>query len=270
MPAHGPKNWSVSAGRLWEKCPRAFKLKYVDKVYMDRGETPVYWRLGTVAHAALEAAYKQRKRERGIGPMMTDSTWTAAKQAIIVHWAKEKMPAVGNDDGLWDRVHAMVSGTLEAEECDWETIYDVERKLFIQCGMNVIGYADIILEHEPGTLLIRDWKTDSRPRDPEVLRRDRQLGLYTGMLYRMVPDVERVLVSHYQPPIATETKVEISRAKGEEAISWLRAIRDMAHHETEWPTNKAGHCDTCEYQTICPAWATETERDAINSQVDLF
>lgn len=269
----GPRNWSVSAARLYLDCPWAFWAKYVERIPTAKADIPLHWRLGTVCHAGLEAAYKTRRSERDVGPMMTDSVWGAAKSAIAASWAEEKMPAPAQSDGMWDRVHAMVENTLEDQSEAWEDIVDVEHKFFLRAGMNIIGFADLLLSREAGVYRNRDWKSRSTPTPPEALRRDFQGRLYSGLIYRLFPDAERVEFSHYYPPIATEVVVEITREEGEEAISRLRSVRDMVHHETEWPTNKGSKCSSCAFKPHCPAWRDQVKTDeaaAIAAQVGMF
>lgn len=259
MSRNGPNQWSVSAGRLYESCPQAFYLKYVKNVRPPKTEIPLHWRLGTVCHAGLEAAYKLRKATKGFGPMFTDDIWEAAKAGIQISWLEEQMPEPELSDGMWDRVHAMVEKTLRDQSESWEDIADVEKKLFIRCGMNVIGFADLLLNRMPGLYRVRDWKSRSTKTHPFVLSKDFQGRLYAGMVYRLFPDADEVEFSHYYPPIAEEVVVPITREQGEEAISRLRAVRDMAHHDTVWEPAKGTQCGSCAFKPYCPAWAQSDE-----------
>lgn len=270
MTPRGPRNWSVSAARLYLNCPMAFKMKYIDKVKVPHTERPDHWKLGTVCHAGLEAAYKQRKKERAVGPMMTDSTWEAAKAAIASEWESEGLPPHEQSDGMWDRVHLMVQKTLEDQEEAWEDIYAVERKLFVQAGMNIIGFADLMLQRLPGVVRIRDWKSRSKLPTTDELKKDFQGRLYAGMVYRLDPEVDEIEFSHYMPPVAEEVVVHITREEGEEAISRLRSVRDMVHNEKEWATNKSDECGYCVFKPQCPAWASEREAEELQASIDKF
>jgi len=134
-----------------------------------------------------------------------------------------------------------------------------EKKLFIRCGMNVIGFADLLLNRMPGLYRVRDWKSRSTKTHPFVLSKDFQGRLYAGMVYRLFPDADEVEFSHYYPPIAEEVVVPITREQGEEAISRLRAVRDMAHHDTVWEPAKGTQCGSCAFKPYCPAWAQSDE-----------
>lgn len=268
--SRGPRNWSVSAARLYLSCPQAFKFRYVDWVKVERTEVPIHWRRGTVVHAGLEAAWKHRRATRGHGPMLADDVWEVARKALVAAWEEEAMPAPVASNGMWDDVLLMVEATLRDQTESWEDIVDVEHKLFVRPGVNIIGYVDLLLNREAGVYRARDWKTRKSKSTPDQLRNDFQGRLYAGMIYRKFPDVELVEFSHYYPPIAEEVVVEIDRDAGEEAISKIRSVRDMVTHESEWKPNKGSACETCAFKSMCPAWSTENADDELMAQIDLF
>lgn len=270
MARNGPRNWSVSAVRLLESCPQAFKFRHIDQIYPPRGDSPLHWRAGSVIHGGLEAAYKHRRRTHGHGPMMTDDVWAAAKEGIKEAWAEEEMPRPEESDGQWDRCHELVENVLVDQSQSWEDIVGVEEELFIRPGMNIKGSVDLLLLVEPGVYRARDWKSRKKKSTREELAVDLQGCLYGGMIWRKYPDATAVQFSHYYPPLSEEVVVDISREAGEAAISRLRAARDLAHHETEWPPHKSSACKDCVYRPQCPAWAEANGNEELVSQVDMF
>lgn len=266
----GPRVWSVSAALSFEECRARFKRQYVDREPRPATEIPLHWRRGTVVHAALEAAWKHRLATRGHGPMWTDENWAVAKEALAESWAKEEMPAPAASDGIWDQVHLDVETTLKAQSTAWEDIVGVEHKFFVRAGMNIIGFADLLLKPEESTLLIRDWKVRKAASDPADLRRNFQLLLYGAMAKRTMAWVRHVQASHFNPPTGVEVVVDLDDGDIAAAIPRLQAVRDMAAAETEWAPEKGAWCDSCGYRSSCPAWASENTPSVAQVNLDLF
>ena len=196
----GPKAWSASAVSRFIACPRAFAFQYVEKApRLD--EMPLHVRAGTVGHAGLEAAYRERVSARSHGPMIEH--WDAAKAAIATAWDDEKMPEPHLSEGQWDRVHKAVADTLEDQTQSWEHVAGVEEKFYLRGdGAAVIGFVDLLLRPEEDLAVIRDWKFRSSLPRPEDLALDPQLCLYGEMVRRRHPWAKRVRAEHYMPPIA--------------------------------------------------------------------
>ena len=248
-----PKAWSVSAAQQFEACPKQFWFQRVEGVPVD-GPKPTHVLIGIVAHAGLEAAWRYRKASKAVGPMDDTATWEMAKAGIAESWLAEFKCAPVEKPIEWGRIMEMVDKVLVAESESYDQILDVEHKFFFRAGMNVIAYADLLRRLDEHTIHIRDWKSRSRPSKPEDLVDDFQLGVYAEAARRSYDWVETVMASHYYPPIATEVMVEISPERSAAALSRLRAVKEMATHETEWPTVRSARCAQCPYQPICPAW----------------
>ena len=265
----GPSTWSVSAALRFEECPLGFKLQYVDRVPRPQREIPLHWRLGTVVHYALEQSWKERKRTHGSGPMWTDEMWDLAKRSIAVAWAKEEMPEPLASDGLWDRAHLAVETTLKDQFTPWEDIVAVEHKFFVRAGMNIIGFADLLLRPSPTTLLIRDWKVRQQASKPEELQGNFQLLLYGAMAKRTMPWVTEVQASHYNPPTGHETVVTLRDRDIDAAIPRMQAVRDMAA-VSDFAPEKGSWCEGCAYKPQCPAWKATGRAAVAEENMALF
>lgn len=265
----GPKTWSVSAALRFEECPFGFKLQYVDRVPRPQKEIPLHWRLGTVVHFALEQCWKQRRRVQGHGPMWTPEMWELAKTAIEQSWKKEGMPEPAASDGLWDRAHLAVETTLKNQFTSWEDIVAVEHKFFVRAGMNIIGFADLLLRINETTLLIRDWKVRQKASLPEELQGNFQLLLYGAMARRTMPWVETVQASHYNPPTGVETTVTLRPSDIDAAIPRIQAVRDMAA-ASDFAPEKGSWCESCAYKPQCPAWKSTGAAAVAEENMALF
>lgn len=266
----GPKNWSVSAAQRYEACALAFKYQYVDRIPRPASEVPIHWRKGTVVHAALEAVWRKRLAEKGVGPMWTVDNWEVAKAALAKAWAEEEMPEPGLSEGVWDDTHLAVETTLRAEVESYEHILGVEEKLFIRAGMNIIGYADLLRRPTLDTIHIRDWKVRKKASLPQDLEKDFQLNLYGAMIRRLHPWVRTIEASHYNPPTAVEVKVTLDPMENEAALHRIQAIRDAVRYEDQWLPDKGTVCESCAYKPICPAWKKSGPEEAMSLNADLF
>lgn len=265
----GPKTWSVSAALSFEECPRRFHQQYVLRIKRPATEIPLHWRLGTVVHFALEQCWLKRRRDMGHGPMWTDEMWELAKTAIAESWKKEKMPEPLASDGLWDRAHLAVETTLKNQFTSWEEIVAVEHKFFVRAGMNIIGFADLLLKINETTLLIRDWKVRQAASKPEELLGNFQLTLYGAMARRTMPWVKTVQASHYNPPTGHETVVTLKDVDVDAAIPRIQAIRDAAA-ASDFAPEKGSWCDSCAYRSDCPAWAATGTAAIARENLALF
>lgn len=252
----------MSATQSYLTCPQRFAFQYIQRVPRTVADVPIHWRIGTVGHAALEAVYKERRKDKGHGSMWNEHYWELAKQALAQAWTAENMPDPNDSMGQWDRVHEAVERTMRAEVESWEHIVGVEYKLFVREGVNLIGYADLLRRVDSATIEIRDYKFRSTKTPPDDLARDLQMAFYGALVRRKLPWVRRVRVAHYNPPIADQTVVEMPSDASEGAYWRVRATADMARRDEQYEAIVGSQCATCAYQSMCPAWASTQAADA--------
>lgn len=254
---HEPGVWSSSLLKLYLECPFAWWMS-ANSTGTDRGvEAPVHWRRGTVAHAAMEAAYNARLRAGaavrvGRGTTM-ELFFPDADAALHRSWLGERMP---DDPPMLEQVREDVRVVLASLPVPRvENILGVELELRTKVGrFPVRSYLDLALRVGPDAVHIRDWKTFSTLPTVQELREGIQLPLYGLQAKRAFPWAKRVSVSIYSIPSNSERVVTLTDA---DLMDIERRVRDIATEaETDevcTPTPSAW-CDSCQVKPVCPVW----------------
>jgi len=248
--------YSFSSLKCFERCPKAFKYQYVDKVKVDYFQTIEAF-MGGLVHESLEKFYKDRQEGH-----------IAGLEGLIDHyndnWAKSVSEAVVvNRAGATRDDFRLAGEKCLADYYFRHTPFDkgktvatemlVNVDLFGDGRCNLVGFIDRV-DLADGMWQIHDYKTSSSLPRQETLDKDKQLGLYELGLrqaYDGVGDVE--LVWHYlmfdRRIRSSRTKEGLDKLKMELLQMILRI--DEALLEDYFPPLKSGLCRYCEYQGIC-------------------
>ena len=237
---------SLSSTGEYLRCPRRYAYGYVERLPQDR-HVPPGWRFGSVVHAGLEAAYRlqaeQPERPRR-------DCLAAASDAIGRCWRELELP---DDDGRqraqWVVGRALTKGTLRVRQ-----IRGVEVALRgrISEGERIVGFADLILDRDTGTIEIVDHKVTRRPATPQMLCEDRQLNLYGQLARGMWDDVEVVYASHHYPLLAETVTVELDPTNMAAAERHIREVAKRIRADEAFLATPGEHCGHCPWQPSCP------------------
>lgn len=229
----------------------------------------MHWRRGTVAHAAMQAAYEAaRDRQPAVLPYDTrmDLFYDIADDALFHAWSFEEMP---DDDEARDRLREqvrLVLAKLKVPRPANIVGVEVEARATLDGGTPVRSYLDVALRLAPDWLHVRDWKTYSKLPTEEELRRSVQLPLYGAMAQRMFPWAKRVSVSIYSIPANAETPpVLLTADELAEVQDRVEAIADAAETDDVCMPQPSEWCDTCSHKQFCPIFNPEA---GIGPQVD--
>jgi putative RecB family exonuclease len=240
----------------FEKCPRQFRYRYVDK--LPAGEQSIEAFTGKRVHDVIERLY--RFVGRGRVPSLP-----AVLQRFAALWQEKFSP---------DEVHIAREGTEPddyhalGEKClsnfyrshypfDGDETVAIEER--VTCSLDegghyrIQGIIDRLVRTREGQLEIHDYKTGRRIPSQRQLDEDRQLALYEmGVRERYGETGEIRLVWHF-----LRQGRECSSQRSSEQLDALREstidLIDRIRAESEYPARPSPLCGWCEYSHLCPA-----------------
>ena len=241
-----------SHSRLWlyENCPEAYKIKYIDKTFPDLPKT-VNLFLGGMVHEALEWLYgniKEKNIELDELIKFYAETWNSKfSDEIIIGKGEEHYYFNQGIKYLIDYYKSnkpFDDGTIHIEKKIFFPL-DSDKEYFIQ------GYVDrITFDPEKKEYEIHDYKTNQNMKTQYQVDSDRQLALYHLGLQDMVG--KRISVSLIWHFLAHDRK--ISSRRTEEQLDSLKketlALINKIENTTTWSACGRPWCDWCSYKRL--------------------
>lgn len=259
--------WSPSRVRSYLNCPRAWWLKYRSEIDL-KATAPVHWRRGSVAHAALEAAYKAaRQKQAQHHAQRMDAYLPEAEDGLAAAWVDYEMP---DDEPMRDQLREQIRIVLAGLSAPAPgSIAGVEEELRADLGEGVTARAvlDLVFWVRPGWLHVRDWKTYSKLPTERELRQDPQMALCGHLAALRWPEAEKISVGIFSVPSNLEARAVLTEADRIEAADRVVAIAELADTDTVCAPTPSEWCDTCGVRALCPVWNPDGAQ--IGPQVDM-
>ena len=252
----GEKTKVYSNSRLWlyENCPEAFKVKYIDKIFPELPKS-INAFLGSVVHDSLEWLYNSVKEGRKI-----------ELDDLIRHFAenwKENFTEEIRTDHLdenaehkylnkgikflidYYKEHSPFSdNTLETEK---RIIFplDESKEYFIQ------GFVDrIVYDKETNEYEVHDYKTNEYLKNQEQVDSDRQLAFYhLGLQEIFGKQITVKLLWHFLAHNKTLSSRRTEKELEDLKKYTLELIKKI-ENTTDWPACRKRWCDWCAYKRI--------------------
>lgn len=251
--------YSHSRLAKFENCPFSYKLRYVDKIKIDRQGIEAF--VGTMVHEALEKLYKDVNF--GKTPPLDE----------LLAWAQD------NWKKNWNEGIAIVKKDYGQEEAlklaaQYITDYYNRHKPFtqsrtvglekrIQIDLDKLGvykmegYIDRLSYTPDNVYEIHDYKTGKTLPSKEQTLEDRQLALYSMAVKSQYPNAKEIhLIWHYlhfnQDITSSRNEHELEKLR-QETIEVIREIEKKTA-KADFPTHKSMLCGWCEYKDQCPEW----------------
>jgi putative RecB family exonuclease len=250
--------YSHSRISSFENCRLQFKYRYIDRMKVDVEGIEAF--MGKLVHEVLEDLYGDLVHARDADPSefggRFDRLWEeryGPKVRIVrENMTPEDYRATGRRcvESYFTRHHPFSSGEVVGLETRVEFAIDRQGRY------RILGFVDRIDKVGDDVLEIHDYKTGSLPRSG-ALKSDRQLSLYEIALRQRYPKVNEVRqVWHYlahDETFVERRSLEDLRRVGQDTIAAIQTIEAT----TEFPPRRSALCSWCEYQEICPEWASE-------------
>ncbi len=257
-----PKPHSYSSLSMYERCPRQYAFKYIEKIPIP--ELPLDWRMhaGSVVHAALEFAYakssktKKMELEKIVEELHRKWDETIALSPTPVS-PEELLPFV--QQSMANVQYYYATHFLPETEATIGVEHKVMLPLFPQHKQWLIGFLDRISSPEENVITIHDYKTGKQTLTNKTLLADFQASLYGAMAAhefgKELPLKKIELKWHYLTHEKTVTAT-LTPDASRNAIQKAQNISTRIGYSSQtglFPAQEGAHCGYCDFASICPA-----------------
>ncbi len=251
-------SYSPSALDLFEKCPLAFRYRYVDRIPDPLAETLEQY-MGKTVHSTLEWVHK--RAADGAPPMWHeiledfhgryDRGWSDDIRIVNPHRSREGHRSVGERclRNYFEANTPFDSGSLVGTE--WEFRFMIDER----AGRPwLTGRIDRVSRNENGLIEIHDYKTGAHVPPRQELERSRQAMIYALAARHAYPQATngRVqLVWHYlQSAITVPFEIRESALASRSQV--IMMLITEIESTTDYKARPSRLCPWCEYGRICP------------------
>jgi putative RecB family exonuclease len=255
--------YSHSRLSSYEKCPRQYQFRYLDKIKRDTQGIEAF--VGNRVHEVLERLYRDlmSARRPSLEELVVlyhrnwDAEFSDKVKIVRTERTAESYQETGED--------CIENYYRRHEPFDQATTLGLEERVTVSMDeanrYRLQGYVDRLARTGEGVYEIHDYKTSASLPSDAHLRSDRQLTIYQMAVQKRYPDAREVrLIWHY---LALDRTLTSSRTDEEVAQHRRQTIRliDAIEAAKSFPTKVSSLCRWCDYMDICPEFAT-AEADA--------
>lgn len=249
--------YSHSRITCYDRCPRAFRYKYIDKIQVEDFETVERF-MGSAVHKTLEGLYKDLisghdvEEDKLLDRYMRLWDENEAKN-IVVNCEKSAL------EDYIIRGRNCITGYIRMNQpIDVANTLAVEMRINLDIrndgNYRLTGFIDRVENPAPGVYEIHDYKTSKNMISQRTADQDTQLAIYEMGLRQKIGDIKDVryvwhYLSHNKRIQSKRTPDMLEEAKAD-IISSIHQIEESIV-EDWFPTVKTPRCRWCEYHSIC-------------------
>ena len=238
--------FSYSRIQLFEKCPKAYELKYIEKIEEEFSTIERY--LGSCIHSVIELAYKKK----------IDGYKTSLKELLKYYdscWQSEytdDIVIVKSNLGqwhYWQEGKKMISSFYRRKfKKDKFTTLALEHEFYVSLGPNIgfKGIIDRISRERNGFIILTDYKTGKRIPDPNV---GLQLKSYALYAFSKWSETIKLCYEDLRNKRTLSSFINISEQEKIRS-SLTKAIYDIII-ENDFEAEPSILCKWCGYNRIC-------------------
>lgn len=241
--------YSHSKLSLYEQCPEAYKVKYIDRTFPELPSS-IHAFLGSAVHDALEHLYD--KLMGGKVLELDEVIENFAKNWHDQYSLDIRVPVGDRVEDYFNKGVKFLVSYYQSNLPFSKNTVDLEKKIFfpLKEGVYIVGYIDRLEKHEDGSYEVHDYKTNEKMKVQEEVDRDRQLAFYhLGLQDTFGKDVKVKLTWHF---LAHNKKIHSFRTS--EQLEKLKietlALIDRINKTEKWPACGKPWCDWCAYKMM--------------------
>ena len=234
---------------LYESCPEAYKVKYIDKTFPELPSS-IHAFLGSAVHSALEHLYEKLMGGKVI--TLDELIEFFARTWHDSYTLDIRVPVGERVEDFFNRGMKFLIDYYQTNLPFSRETIDLERKIYFPLaeGIYVVGYIDRIEKKEDGSYEVHDYKTNKKMKSQEEVDADRQLAFYhLGLQDLFGTDVRVRLTWHF---LAHNKKIHSFRTQAqldelkEKTLALIARIRATQ----EWGACGKPWCDWCAYKRM--------------------
>lgn len=237
------KAYSHTRFNLFESCPRAFRMKYIDKFPEAPSRALL---LGRLIHDIIAEYEKHLVRSQA----QTDITVLPDLATRIFY---------GNPSALTtadlDEVQAIVEAYAESHALDYATVVSIEEMMKFPLQDDKFTFWAVIdlLQINGDLAIITDHKTDHQVRSQTDIERDPQLAIYCWTVKKTYPQVQRFKVGldFVRHGVTREAEFDLSIV--EKTEKRIFGMIDTIEREKKFEPRPGAFCSWCSFVDRCEA-----------------
>jgi len=241
--------YSHSRLTLFESCPEAYKIKYIDKTFPEL-PTSMSLFLGSMTHETLEWLY-HKVRQKDV-PTMDELL-----EHFILNWEVKYTPEIRMLNGTtmkgsFHKGLKFLIGYYKMYHPFSESTLEIEKRIVFSLDelgeCKIQGFIDRLVLSPEGVYEVHDYKTNAKAKSQKEVDADRQLAFYHLGLKKIYGDDIRVkLIWHFLAHDLTVTSTRTEEQLEDLRVKTLGLIRKIETN-TEWKACGSMWCDWCAYK----------------------
>jgi len=240
------RDYSYSRLSLFESCPAAFRMKYIDKLPEASSDALAF---GSLIHHII-ATYNKHCLEKGLE---TDIT---AMAGIVQKCFYEKPSGLTSD--RYPEILAVAERFVASHTISLDTVIGIEEWVRAGIAGGKYLFRGIIdrLDIDKNTVIITDYKTDHQLRSQADIEADFQLAVYAWLVTKEYPQINQFIVrlDFVRHDVVREATLDVGRvAMVENQVLGLIGQVEKAIAANKLPARPGAFCGWCGYATLCPA-----------------
>ena len=240
-----------SHSRLWlyESCPEAYKIKYIDKKFPDIPKS-INLFLGSIVHESLEWLYNQVKECKSVE---LDELIKFYAQGWKNQMGKDVRIGKGEEHYYFNKGIKFLIDYFQKNKPFEDNTVHIEKKIFFPLDENkeyfIQGYVDrIVFNNQTEEYEVHDYKTNEFMKTQNQVDSDRQLAFYHLGLDEIFGKQEKVkliwhFLAHNKTISSRRNREELEELK-KQTLELIKKIEST----TIWNSCGKNWCDWCQFK----------------------
>lgn len=251
------RHYSYTRLGLFEICPRAYKLKYVDRVPEAPSDALI---IGRLVHEII-AEYDRHLLANNLE---TDITVLPEITRRVFYREPNQLGS-----NRLPEIEAIMETFAQSHIFHPALTVGIEEQIKIQLTPDITFWGVLdLLEIDGTTATIVDYKTDWAVRSQAEVEKDFQLQVYAWAVTKEYPQVDTFKARLEFVRHAVIREVEIDAAAVAKTEAKLLGLIDQVEKECEFAPRPGAGCSWCSYIEMCPALKNLNGQIICKSQED--
>jgi CRISPR/Cas system-associated exonuclease Cas4 (RecB family) len=271
----GRYGWSVSSGRLWQTCRRAFYYRYVaswqsttgasarNRLYQMKDLTPLAALEGRLVHDSVENLIQQHR----LGRLLRAAPAQEQYSGLVGRYkqmARDLVAEAYNGLAVQEKYFDLILEDGRAQIANfvkivWPNLADLEYlsheqfENFVVGGVKVNVKVDYVTKSPDGKIVVTDWKTGEERREENELQLA-VYGMWASSKYEVPLNLVMLELAYLKTGDSRPVKLdEEAIADAKEAILAGSAEVLAADKLEDFVTNPSpDRCIACPFARVCP------------------